>query len=235
LDKLPEHIGIVMDGNRRWAKKRGLPSSAGHRKGAEIFKARAGDLSELGIKHATFFVFSTENLKRKADEISTLTRLFEDCLDDFNKNANDANIRLLIIGDLSVFSDKLVEKAREAERLTAGNNGTVCRLAFNYGARAEIVRAARLIAGDAERGVLSASDLNALTEESVSDYLYTRGAPDADLIIRTGGERRLSNFLLWQAAYAELYFTDTLWCDFTKGELIKALEDYAGRSRRFGN
>lgn len=216
---LPGHIGIMMDGNRRWARRRGLPSEMGHSRGADVFKERAYDLAEMGVKQATFFAFSTENLKRRADEVNGLMRLFESRLDGLKKMAANS-IRLIFIGDLSIFSDKLVRKAEEAMKETENNKGLICRVALNYGGRAEIIRAF----GNAGGGELS--------EESFADYLC---APDVDLIIRTGGERRLSNFMLWQSAYAELYFTDTLWCDFTKEELCKALGDYAKRNRRFGS
>jgi len=214
----------MMDGNRRWAKKRGLPTDMGHSKGADVFKERVYDLAELGVKHATFFAFSTENLNRRADEVNGLMRLFESRLDGLTKMAA-RNIRLIFIGDLSIFSDKLIKKAEEVMKESENNTGMTCRVGLNYGGRAEIIRAVKL----------SAQSGNGLDEKNFSDYLYTQGAPDVDLIIRTGGEKRLSNFLMWQSAYAELYFTDTLWCDFTKKELIKALDDYAKRNRRYGS
>ncbi|MCL2634776.1 MAG: polyprenyl diphosphate synthase [Oscillospiraceae bacterium] len=226
IKELPNHIGIMMDGNRRWAKKRGLPTAMGHLKGADVFKERVHDLSDMGIKHATFFAFSTENLNRRADEVSGLMRLFESQLDELMKTA-EKDIRLIFIGDLSVFTDKLQKKAAQVEQESAGNKGMVCRLALNYGGRAEITRAVSRLILFSPRGNV--------TEQEFADELYTKGAPDVDFIIRTGGEKRLSNFLLWQAAYAELYFTDTLWCDFNKDELTIALNDYASRNRRFGN
>lgn len=222
--KLPVHIGIIMDGNRRWAKKRMLPAANGHKKGADVFRERVKDLSGLGIKHATFYALSTENLMREKDEVDNLMRLFESQLDNLEKITNENDVRLIFIGDLSPFPDSLREKMQKAEQGSADNRGTVCRLAVNYGAKAEIIRAVGLIKG---------ANVD-LTPEKFSEYLYTKGAPDVDLIIRTGGEKRLSNFLLWQAAYAELYFTDTLWCDFSEKELIKALDDYAVRDRRHG-
>jgi undecaprenyl diphosphate synthase len=209
---LPNHIGIIMDGNRRWAKKRLLPAAMGHKKGAEVFRERVRDLSQMGVKNATFYALSTENLQRSAGEVESLMKLFESQLEDISCLANDEKIRLLFIGDTSVFSEKLQRLISTAERDSAVQTGLVCRIAINYGARDEIVRAVKAC-GD-----------------SFADKLV----PDADLIIRTGGERRLSNFLLWQAAYAELYFTDTLWCDFDRRELVKALEDYSNRNRRLG-
>jgi undecaprenyl diphosphate synthase len=185
-------------------------------------------LASLGIKHATFYALSTENLNREEGEVKNLMHLFESQLDDLERITNDDDIRLMFIGDLSVFPDEIREKMEKAERGSADNGGMVCRLAVNYGAKAEIVRATRAVAGTR---YIASDEIN---ESTLADYLYTKGAPDVDLIIRTGGEKRLSNFLLWQAAYAELYFVDTLWCDFSKEELIKALDDYAGRSRRLG-
>jgi undecaprenyl diphosphate synthase len=215
--KLPNHIGIIMDGNRRWAKKRLLPAAAGHKKGAEVLRERVYDLAALGIESVTFYALSTENLNRSADEVESLMRLFEAKMDDLEKITDNAGIRLRFIGDLSVFSTRLQDRMNDVIRRSADNGGMVCNIAVNYGAKAEIVRAAELMR---ERGGV------------LTDYLYADD--DIDLIIRTGGEKRLSNFLLWQAAYAELYFTDTLWCDFTKKELNKALDEYTGRIRRLG-
>jgi len=212
-----------MDGNRRWARKRGLPAELGHKKGADVLTDRVYDLAETGVKSATFYAFSTENFNRSADEVNGLMKLFEARLDGLREIAT-RNVRLMFIGDLSVFSDKLQRKTAEAEAESRANTGLICRIAMNYGGRAEIVRAVKAAASNSE-----------LTEKSFGDLLYTPDAPDADLIIRTGGEKRLSNFMLWQAAYAEIYFTDTLWCDFTKEELRKALEDYANRNRRYGS
>jgi len=209
---LPNHIGIIMDGNRRWAKKRLLPVAMGHKKGAEVFRERVTDLSQMGVQNVTFYALSTENLNRAQDEVNNLMRLFESQLDDIKKMTNDENIRLMFIGDLSVFPPQLQSKMQDAQLQSADKTGLTCRLAVNYGARAEIASAVKRCGND------------------FVDML----APDVDLIIRTGGEKRLSNFLLWQAAYAELYFTDTLWCDFTKEELNKALEDYSKRNRRLG-
>ena len=201
-----------MDGNRRWAKKRLLPAAMGHKKGAEVFRERVRDLSQLGVKNATFYALSTENLQRSKDEVDSLMRLFEAQLEDISRLANDENIRILFVGDMSVFNARLLELIHEAEEKSALQTGLVCRIAMNYGARDEILRAVN------SHGAAFANAL----------------IPDVDLVIRTGGERRLSNFLLWQAAYAELYFTDTLWCDFTKDELQKALDDYSNRNRRLG-
>ena len=221
---MPNHIGIIMDGNRRWARKRLLPAAMGHKKGAEVFRERVKDLSAAGVKNTTFYALSTENLNRSKDEVSNLMRLFESQLDDILRLVNEYNLRVLFIGDLSVFSDKLRSKVVQAEEKSRNQTGMTCRIALNYGGKSEIVRAVN-------RAVESKKSV---TEEDFGNFLYTADAPDVDLVIRTGGEKRLSNFLLWQAAYAEFYFTDTLWCDFSKEELQKALDDFAGRNRRLG-
>jgi undecaprenyl diphosphate synthase len=187
----------------------------GHKKGAEVFRERVRDLSEMKIENATFYALSTENLKRSQDEVESLMKLFESQLSDIQKMSNDLQIRIKFIGDLSVFSAKLQGLMRECEDGSAYRTGLTVRLAVNYGAKAEILRAAGMSGG-------------------FEKNLYTYDAPDVDLVIRTGGEKRLSNFLLWQAAYAELYFVDTLWCDFSRQELQKALDDYTSRKRRFG-
>jgi undecaprenyl diphosphate synthase len=216
--KLPNHIGIIMDGNRRWAKKRLLPAAAGHKKGAEILRERVYDLAEIPeIASTTFYALSTENLNRSADEVENLMRLFESKMDELERISDDANVRLRFIGDLSVFSASLRARMSEVTERSATNTGMVCNMAMNYGAKAEIARAAELVSAHGR---------------DISEHLYI--PENIDLIIRTGGEKRLSNFLLWQAAYAELYFTDTLWCDFTQKELNKALDEYAGRVRRMG-
>jgi undecaprenyl diphosphate synthase len=214
---LPNHIGIIMDGNRRWAKKRLLPAAAGHKKGAEILRERVYDLAALGIGSVTFYALSTENLNRSADEVENLMRLFEANMDDLERITDDANVQLQFVGDLSVFSAKLQARMFDVAVRSERNTGMLCRLALNYGAKAEIARAAKLMR---ERG------------GELEEYLYV--SDEIDLIIRTGGEKRLSNFLLWQAAYAELYFTDVLWCDFTRAELDKAFDSYSSRNRRLG-
>jgi undecaprenyl diphosphate synthase len=211
-----------MDGNGRWAKKHGLPRSAGHIKGADNFKKCLTYLGEIGVECATFYAFSTENQKRPEKEVDGLMKLFSQYLGDI-KNLNK-NAKFRFLGDLSYFGEELREKMYKAEAETAQNNGITCCLAVNYGGRAEIVNAVR-----------SAVKQNVtVTEENFSEFLYTAGLPELDLLIRTGGEKRISNFLLWQAAYAEFYFTNTLWCDFREKEIDAALEDFAGRDRRFG-
>ncbi|MCL2697022.1 MAG: polyprenyl diphosphate synthase [Oscillospiraceae bacterium] len=215
-----------MDGNGRWAKKRGLPRKFGHREGAKAFKKIADHCMKLGIPYATFYAFSTENQKRPKDEVEALLRLFDEYLDDI-REMDAKNVRLKFIGDLSFFPDSTHKKMLEAEEATGNNTGFTCSLALNYGGRDEILHAVK-------RLVTEGCNLSALNEESFAEYLYTKGLPDVDLIIRTAGERRLSNFLIWQAAYAEYVYTDTLFPDFGKRELDKALAEFGERNRRFG-
>jgi undecaprenyl diphosphate synthase len=222
---LPAHIGIIMDGNGRWAKKRALPRKLGHREGGKAFKKCVDDCIELGLSHVTFYAFSTENQKRPKDEIEALLKLFDEYLDDI-REMDDKNARLRFIGDLGFFPESTQKKMREAEEATAKNTGLTCALALNYGGRNEILHAV---------GKIISEGKNVYSEEDFGAYLYTAGMPDVDLIIRTGGERRISNFLIWQAAYAEYVYTDTLWPDFGKKELEKALKEFSERSRRFGN
>jgi undecaprenyl diphosphate synthase len=224
---IPEHVGIIMDGNGRWARKRGMPRSLGHREGGKAFRKCAELCMDAGLRYVTFYAFSTENKNRPQDEIDALLALFDEYLDDIRK-MDDRNVRLRFLGDLSFFSETTRGKMREAEQATAKNTGLTCSLALNYGGRDEIVHAVRHIVSSG----LPASEIN---EQVFSDCLYTAGMPDVDLIIRTGGEQRLSNFLIWQAAYAEYVYTDTLWPDFGKKELNAALKAFGGRGRRFGN
>ncbi|MCL1823467.1 MAG: polyprenyl diphosphate synthase [Oscillospiraceae bacterium] len=225
-DALPKHIGIIMDGNGRWAKKRGLPRKLGHREGAKVFKKCVDDCIDLQLQCVTFYAFSTENAKRPQDEVSALIKLFDEYLDDIRK-MNDKNVRLRFLGELSFFPEKTRMKMFDAENATKNNTGLQCSLALNYGGRSEIIHAVQnLMANDC--GSVQ------LTEETFGKYLYTSGLPDVDLIIRTGGEKRISNFLLWQAAYAEYIFTDVLWCDFGKSDLEAAIREFSERNRRFG-
>jgi len=228
---VPRHIGIIMDGNGRWAQKRGLPRTAGHRAGTDAIRTIVRACGELGVSYLTIYTFSTENWKRPRLEVRMLMELLVEMvrreIDDLNKN----NVRLRAIGDLS----KLPPKTRQAlldgiERLS-GNTGLTLNLAVSYGGRAEIVEAARKIALESAKKPSVATDLD---EAAFNRYLYTKETPDPELIIRTGGDFRISNFLLWQAAYAELYFTDVLWPDFDKAALVKAIEDFGRRERRFG-
>lgn len=228
---LPKHVGIIMDGNGRWAKKRLLPRSAGHRAGAQNFRTITRYCSRVGIKYLTIYTFSTENWSRPAEEVGGLMHLFKDYLEEALRDFMDENIRVRFIGDMGGFSEDLQALMRRVEKESAGKTGMVLNLAMNYGGRAELSRAARLFAEDVQAGRRAPGDMD---EELLPQYLYTAGQPDLDLLIRPSGEQRLSNFLLWQCAYAEFVFFDILWPDFRPQDLDKALEIYASRQRRFG-
>lgn len=221
---LPEHIGIIMDGNGRWAKKRALPRTAGHKAGAEVFRAISKECSRIGIKYVTFYAFSTENWKRPQEEVNALMALFKDYLLEAKSDiAASGNIRLKFIGLREGISNELLNLMDEAEAETASHTGTTVYLAINYGGRQEIVNAVNK---------LIASGKTEVSEEEISANLYT--VPDCDLIIRPSGEERLSNFLLWQAAYSEFWYSDVLWPDFKAEDLHKALREFEKRNRRFG-
>lgn len=226
----PVHVGVIMDGNGRWAKKRGLPRKFGHREGAKTFKTIARHAKALGIKYITFYAFSTENWKRPQEEVDALMELFEKYLDDV-KDFVKENIRIRFIGDRSMLSQTLQDKMRDAEELSKDFSAMTLLLAINYGGRDEITNAVRLIAEDVKAGKLEPGDI---TQELIGSRLYTEEVPDVDLIIRPSGEERLSNFMIWQSAYAEYYFTNILWPDFKKKDLEKAVEVYCERNRRFG-
>ena len=226
--KLPRHIAIIMDGNGRWAKKRGLPRTAGHAAGAETFRRIAYCCRDLGIEYFTVYAFSTENWKRPPEEVAAIMSLLEKYLREAIEKMEGDGLRLKILGDASVLSPTLRELIRETDELSRHIDGMQANLCLNYGGRDEIIRAARAYAeAYRETG-------EELTEEAFSGYLYTAGIPDPDLIIRPSGEYRLSNFLMWQSAYSELYFTDTLWPDFTEEELRRAIISYQHRDRRYG-
>ncbi len=229
--ELPQHIAFIMDGNGRWARKRGLPRTAGHREGARTLRRIIRDLDSMGIKFATFYAFSTENWKRSDEEVSTLMRLFEENLDDLVNYENE-NIRLRFIGGRERLSDTLRKKMLDAEEKSKSHTGMTVILAINYGGRDDIVRAAKRSAELISEGSLRPDDL---TEERFESFLQTDGVPPVDLMVRTGGEIRISNFLIWQISYAELYFTDTLWCDFSKKDLEAAVNEFMSRSRRYGD
>ena len=223
-------IGIIMDGNGRWAKKRGLPRTAGHKKGAEVFQDITRYCNELGVSSVYFYAFSTENWKRPEEEVGAIMRLFGEYLlkaYDYEKENN----RVVFLGDRSALSKKYQEEMNDIETRTAQNTGMVLNVAINYGGRQEIVRAAKQLAEKAAAGQL---DPAAITEEMMSDAMYTRGQKDPDFILRPSGEKRLSNFMLWQAAYSELVEMDVLWPDFTRQDLDAAIEEFNHRSRRFG-
>jgi undecaprenyl diphosphate synthase len=229
--KIPRHIGIIMDGNGRWAKKRGLPRSAGHRAGTDATRTIVRSCGELGVEYLTVYVFSKENWGRPTLEVKLLMDLLVEMIrrevDDLNKN----NVRLHTVGDLTRLPEKSRAALLQGMERTSKNTGLHLILAISYGGRAEIVNAAKEIAREAVR---DPSLPEKLDEEMFRGYLDSHDFPDAELIIRTGGEKRISNFLLWQSAYAELYFTDELWPDFNKESLIAAIEDFGKRERRFG-
>ncbi len=231
LERLPRHVAIIMDGNGRWAKRRGMPRKAGHAAGAETFRTIATFAKELGLEYLTVYAFSTENWKRPEDEVRSIMGLLEKYLHEaIDRMARD-RVKMAFFGDLSPLSPELLDLCRQTQEISKGYDGCQVNICLNYGGRDEIVRGVKAFARDCMAG---RADPNHLTAAAFGNYLYSAGVPDPDLIIRPSGELRLSNFLLWQSAYSELYFTDVLWPDFTKEELLKALADYQHRSRRYG-
>ncbi len=230
-DKLPKHIAIIMDGNGRWAKKRGLARSAGHYAGSERFRSAAKYLQKLGVEHFTVYAFSTENWKRPKEEVDGIFSLLEKYLYEAVNDLREDNIVLSFWGDLSPLSPKLVELIEETNELSKRNNGMHVNICLNYGGRAELTRAVRSIAEDCASGVLEVDDIN---EQVIESRLYSKNTPPPDLLIRPGGETRISNFLLWQLAYSEMVFTDTLWPDLTDDKLEEIIISFQQRNRRFG-
>ena len=224
MSRLPRHIAIIMDGNGRWAKKRGLPRTAGHKVGAETFRDIATYCRELGVEYLTVYAFSTENWKRPKDEVDTIMELLEQYLQEAINTMERNHIRLKILGDTAALSPKLQQMVAQTNAISTHYQGFQANICLNYGGRSEILRAARLCAEAGEEW----------TEENFGKYLWSAGIPDPELIIRPSGELRLSNFLLWQCAYSEFYFCDTLWPDFDRAALDRAIIDYQGRDRRFG-
>jgi undecaprenyl diphosphate synthase len=228
---LPRHIAIIMDGNGRWAQSRGLPRIAGHRRGAEALRRTLVAASELGIPYLTLFGFSSENWKRPLSEVDDLMGLLRHYLRGEIAELHKNRVRLRVIGEIGRLADDLVTLIENAETLTRDNRGINLTIALSYGGRAEIVAAMRAIAAEAAAGRLAAE---AVDETLIAGHLFTSELPDPDLLIRTSGEQRISNFLLWQCAYAELVFTKTLWPDFGRRDLEEAIADYCGRERRYG-
>jgi undecaprenyl diphosphate synthase len=228
---VPRHVAIIMDGNGRWAKKRALPRIAGHKKGAETLRRVLGACRELGIRHLTVYAFSAENWQRPQEEVSGLMGLLAHHLSAELEMLKEHGIRLRVIGEVEQLSAELRGLIARAEEETRGFDRFHLSICLSYGARQEITRAARLLAEEAARGTLPAQDI---TEAELAARLFTRDLPDPDLLIRTGGEQRLSNFLLWQSAYTELYFSDVAWPDFTPEHLRAACAEYASRERRYG-
>lgn len=229
---LPAHIGIIMDGNGRWAKKRGMPRMEGHRAGAKNFRVITRYCNKIGIKVLTVYAFSTENWRRPAEEVNALMKLFYEYLVEALRDFREENIRTRFIGDVSAFHPKLQQLIAETEELSADKTGLVLNIAMNYGGRAELITAMQSIAADAAAGRIAPEQIN---DELVSSRLYTAGQPEPDLIIRPSGEYRTSNFLLWQSAYSEYVFMDEiLWPDFTTDDLERAIDIYSSRNRRYG-
>ena len=228
---LPNHIAIIMDGNRRWAKQRNLDPKLGHKKGAEVLENIVKYCNKIGIKYLTVYAFSTENWKRSKEEVGALMLLLQHYLDDFSKRADTDNIRIKMLGDREGLSAGLLKSLDNAIERTKDNTGVTFNVAFNYGGRDEIVKSVRKIAERIKEDKIKIEDID---EELISNNLYTEGMPDPDLMIRTSGEIRLSNFLPWQLVYSEFYFTEKLWPDFTSEDLDEAIEEYNRRNRKFG-
>ena len=228
---LPSHVAVIMDGNGRWAQKRGLPRTAGHKAGAEMFRRIGTYCKELGIDYLTVYAFSTENWKRPPEEVDAIMGLLKhylhECIDTMERDKN----RLRFLGDLSALDDETRDLIRQTDEISARIEGFQANICLNYGGRDEIVHAARAFAADCAAGKCAAGEL---TEAEFENYLYSAGLPSPELLIRPGGEKRISNYLLWQCAYSEFYYTDTLWPDFNEAEFDKALIAYQSRDRRFG-
>ncbi len=231
MKDVPRHVAIIMDGTRRWARKKGLPAVVGHREGVKSIERILKAADEIGVKILTLYTFSTENWKRPKKEVGLIMKLLEYYLDNEYKKLADNNIRLTTIGNLDKFTPGLQKKIEKVKKLTEKNSGLTLNLALNYGARDELVNAARRIAEDVKAGRIKTSDVS---EELFSKYLYTSAFPDPELLIRTGGEYRVSNFLLWQISYSELYITKKFWPDFGKRDLEEAISAYNKRERRVG-
>ena len=229
MANVPEHLAIILDGNGRWAKKKGLPRNAGHVQGARVLEDMCEIVWNKGIKYLTVYAFSTENWNRPADEVAALMKLLRDYMKNSVKRAMKNNMRVRVIGDKSGLDEDLRDSIAALEEATMENTGLNFTIALNYGGRDEIVRAVRKLSSEHD-----AEYLKTLSEDDLSAALDTSGMPDPDLLIRTCGEERISNFLLWQLAYSEFYFADCAWPDFTEAELDKAIESYASRTRRFG-
>ena len=231
MERIPQHIAIIMDGNGRWATERGKERSYGHQAGVESVRRITSECTRLGVKYLTLYTFSTENWNRPEGEVAALMKRLESYLKNCIKTADKNNMRVRVIGDTTRLSDRFQAQITELEAASANNDGLNLQIAINYGSRDEMIRAMKKLYQDMENGTRQISELN---EDVFASYLDTAGIPDPDLLIRTSGEQRLSNYLLWQLAYSEFYFTDVPWPDFGKEELEKAVEAYNKRDRRFG-
>ena len=225
MSRLPRHIAVIMDGNGRWAKRRGLPRSAGHAAGAEVFRKIATYCKNIGIEYFTVYAFSTENWKRSADEVGAIMKLLAQFLNEALRDMEINKVKVKFLGDLTPLSDELRELIAKTEKISEKYDGAQVNLCVNYGGRDELVKAVNKLLSEGKTEI---------TEEDISRNIYSAGIPEPELIIRPGGEYRLSNFLMWQSAYSELYFTDTLWPDFTTDDIDAAICEYQHRDRRFG-
>ncbi|MCQ2529790.1 MAG: isoprenyl transferase [Lachnospiraceae bacterium] len=230
--KIPEHVAIIMDGNGRWAKKRHMPRTYGHAQGAKVLEQTLEDADSLGIKYLTVYAFSTENWARPLEEVQVIMNLFRDYLISAVEKCNRNNVRCRVIGERSKLDPDIIDAINNLEEKTKNNTGITFIVAINYGSRDEITRGVKKLAEKVKEGSLSPEEIDG---ELISGSLDTADFPDPDLLIRTSGEERLSNFLMWQLAYTEFYFTEVPWPDFNKNELLKAIEKYSGRDRRYGN
>jgi len=228
---VPTHIAIIPDGSRRWARKRSLPIKAGHKEGAETFRKVVEAAANMGIKYVTFYAFSTENWSRSKEEVDTLMEMLLAFLKNAEKELGGNSVQIKVIGRRAELSEELRREIIRVEKITSKNSNIIVNIAINYGGREEILSGVKSIAEKVRKGELNPQSI---TEEDISSSLYTKDSPDPDLLIRTSGENRISNFLLWQFAYTEIYFTDVLWPDFSKEHLKAAVEEYGKRNRRFG-
>ena len=230
-ENMPKHIAIIMDGNRRWAKSKGLPVALGHKQGAETVEKVVRYANKIGLEYITVYAFSTENWKRTEDEVKSLMFLFQNYLDKYAKIADSENIKVQFLGDLKALPEKMQTSIIECMKQTKGNTGTTFNIALNYGGRLEIIQAIKAICKDVKENDF---DINKIDEQIVSDKLYTKGMPDPDLLIRTSGEMRTSNFLPWQLVYSEFLFIEKNWPDFNEEDLKNAIIEYQKRTRKFG-
>ena len=230
-ENIPAHIAIIMDGNRRWAKSKGLPVALGHKKGAETLEKIVKYANKIGVKYLTVYAFSTENWKRAEEEVKSLMMLFQGYIDKYSKIADTENIKVQFLGDMTAFSESLQKGVQNCIERTKNNTGVIFNIALNYGGRLEILNAVKNIVKKVENGEIQVEQID---EKMISENLYTKNMPDPDLLIRTSGEIRTSNFLPWQIVYSEYYFTPKYWPDFDGEELLKAIEEFQKRNRRFG-
>ena len=230
-ENMPAHIAIIMDGNRRWAKKQGKSASYGHKEGAKTLENIVRYANKIGLQYITVYAFSTENWKRAEEEVKALMMLLQSYLDDYSKRADTENIKVKILGDISALSEGMQKSIKKCTERTKDNTGVTFNIALNYGGRDEILKAVKQIAGKVKENKIEPEDI---TEEMISENLYTKDEPDPDLVIRTSGELRLSNFLPWQSVYSELLFIDKNWPDFKEEDLDNAIIEYQKRTRKFG-